>query len=218
VLLPAGFAAGAVLLVADGRETPEVRNGRSPERLAALAERGPGAAARGAPLRPVSARAGAAALGAARLESLAGGIRPAPPARISIPAAGVDAPVRPVSARRGALQIPDAGTAGWYDGGPRPGEIGRTVVIGHLDARRGPGLFARVPRLPPGTAISLTDRRGAVHLYRAVGGGQVSKGRFPAEHVYGPADAPVLVLITCGGPFKPGRGYRDNVLLYARAA
>jgi hypothetical protein len=26
------------------------------------------------------------------------------------------------------------------------------------------------------------------------------------------------VLITCGGPFRPGRGYRDNVLLYARAA
>jgi hypothetical protein len=27
----------------------------------------------------------------------------------------------------------------------------------------------------------------------------------------------MLVLITCGGPFSPDTGYRDNVILYARA-
>jgi hypothetical protein len=62
------------------------------------------------------------------------------------------------------------------------------------------------------------DRRGQEHPYNVVGGAQVRKDRFPAKAVYGHADAPVLVLITCGGPFQPGRGYRDNVLLYARAA
>jgi hypothetical protein len=51
-----------------------------------------------------------------------------------------------------------------------------------------------------------------------VGLAQVRKDRFPTSSVYGHADAPVLVLVTCGGPFRPGRGYRDNVLLFARAA
>jgi hypothetical protein len=36
--------------------------------------------------------------------------------------------------------------------------------------------------------------------------------------VYGDADAPVLVLVTCGGDYDPERGYSDNVLVYARAA
>jgi len=31
------------------------------------------------------------------------------------------------------------------------------------------------------------------------------------------ADRPVLILVTCGGPYTPGVGYRDNVLIYARA-
>jgi hypothetical protein len=62
------------------------------------------------------------------------------------------------------------------------------------------------------------DRQGHSHRYNVVGGAQVRKDRFPARSVYGHADAPVLVLITCGGPYRPGRGYRDNVLLYARAA
>lgn len=215
VLLPAAFAAAAVLLVADEQGAAGPSDPQAPAALARLAERAP---ALGAPLRPLSARRGVAALGAEPLESLRGGIRPAPPVRISIPAAHLDAPVRPVKARGEALQVPDVGTAGWFAGGPRPGEQGRAIVIGHLDTRRGPGLFARVPDLPPGTVVSVTDRRGGVHGYRVVGGAQVSKNRFPAKYVYGPAKAPVLVLITCGGDYDPESGYEDNVLLYAQAS
>jgi hypothetical protein len=75
-----------------------------------------------------------------------------------------------------------------------------------------------VPSLPPGTGISILDRRGDVHRYNVVGGSQVAKSAFPSEEVYGSASAPVLILITCGGAYERGRGYRDNVLLYARAA
>jgi len=142
--------------------------------------------------------------------------RPAPPERISIPAAGIEAVVEPVRARRGVLHVPEVGRAGWFAGGPRPGEAGRAVIIGHLDTRTGPGLFARVPKLPPGATLSVTDRRGAVHDYNVVGGAQVHKDEFPAEDVYGGSVNPVLVLITCGGPFDEDEGYRDNVLVYAR--
>jgi hypothetical protein len=46
----------------------------------------------------------------------------------------------------------------------------------------------------------------------------VPKSGFPADAVLRPTPAPELVLITCGGPFTSGHGYRDNVILYARAA
>ena len=210
VLVPA-LLAGTAVFVGTGGSLPRLAGGgEDPAELAQLAA--------AAPLRPVNAEPGAAALGAERLERLAGGVRPAPPARIFIPAAGVDAPVEAVAAEGDALAVPDVGTAGWYSGGPRPGERGRAVVVGHLDGKTRPGLFARVPELPPGTRVSVLDRRGEVHRYNVVGSAQVSRTDFPAKHVYGSADAPVLVLVTCGGEFVPGRGYSDNVLLYARAA
>jgi sortase family protein len=215
ILLPALSTGGAVLVVGRSDDPGVPAGGGSAAALARLAED----EARVTPaLHPVSARLGAAALGPERLESLAGGVRPAPPSRISIPAAGIDAQVVPVSEHHGALTVPRIGEAGWFDAGPRPGEPGRAVLIGHLDTHQGPGLFARVPSLRPGTRITVLDRHGGEHDYNVVGGAQVRKNRFPARSVYGHADTPVLVLITCGGPFRPGRGYRDNVLLYARAA
>ena len=144
--------------------------------------------------------------------------RPAKPLRISIPGAGVAAPVDAVGVRDGALRVPAVGRAGWFESGPRPGEVGRTVIIGHLDTSSGPALFARVPDLKPGTPVSITDRSGEVHRYLVTRATQVSKSRFPTREVYGRADAPVLVLITCGGKFVQGSGYTDNILVYARAA
>jgi sortase (surface protein transpeptidase) len=119
-------------------------------------------------------------------------------------------------ARHGAIEVPELGRAGWVNVGPRPGEPGRAVIIGHLDTHSGPGLFARVPKLRRGREIAVVDARGGVHRYEVVGSAQVKKRSFPAKAVYGPSRRPVLVLITCGGPYRPGRGYRDNVLVYAR--
>lgn len=155
---------------------------------------------------------------APRLAPLPGG-RPAEPRRISIPRIGVSAPIESVAIQRGGiLRVPAVGRAGWFEGGPRPGEVGRSVVIGHLDTNSSPALFARVPALGRGTLVAITDRRGKVHRYRITGRRQVAKRRFPTSEVYGRASEPVLVLITCGGEFVPGRGYEDNVLVYARAA
>jgi Sortase domain len=222
IAVPALVAGLAVALLGHSRDEPaKLAHPGDPKALARAAA---GAATQDdSPdgklrLRPISPRAGVSGLESQPLERLAGGIRPAPPVAISIPTAGVRALVEGVKAHHGALRVPSIGRAGWYEGGPRPGEPGRAVIIGHLDTGRGPGLFARVPSIRPGTEIAVTDARGGVHRYTAVGGAEVRKDRFPARYVYGRSRSPVLVLITCGGPFRPGRGYRDNVLLYARAA
>lgn len=198
----------------------EARPAGSAPALARLADLVPAAAipSNPGPLRPVIAAPGRAGFEPPALESLDGGIRPAEPARISIPAANVDATIEPVRATRRGIEVPDVGRAGWLDAGPRPGEAGRSVVIGHLDSGTGPGIFARLPRVPAGTRIDVTDRRGEVHSYRVVGAAEVDKRDFPNESVYGASANPVLVLITCGGPYEEGRGYRDNVLVYARGA
>ncbi|MBA2504375.1 MAG: class F sortase, partial [Thermoleophilaceae bacterium] len=169
-------------------------------------------------LLPLVAKPGSLGIRPQELEPIAGGVRPAPPARIRIPAAHVNAVVQPVQAKSEGLEVPPIGRAGWFDAGPRPGEVGRAVVIGHLDTEKGPGLFARVPKIPAGTLVSITDQRGGVHRFNVIGSTQIEKAQFPEKQVYGPSKNPVLVLITCGGPYTPGEGYRDNVLVYARAA
>ncbi len=212
------MAVAFVLLAArDGR--PNVPTGLGAPALARLADLPP---LRIPPqpraLSPVVPVEGRQSIRVDRLEPLAGGVRPAPPGRIRIPAVDVDAGIEPVQAHRDGLEVPPAGWAGWYSGGARPGEPGRAVVIGHFDTSEGPGVFERVPSLDRGARIDVTDNRGAVHGYRVVGVTRVRKRHFPTEAVYGHARHPVLVLVTCGGPFEKGRGYRDNVLVYARSA
>lgn len=214
VALPALMAAAAVILLSrgGGPDSPRasVAHGGEPRR-----DLGPQATRA---LRPIIAYRGRSGVTASPLEPLDGGMRPAPPERISIPAAKVNTIVDQVGTRRnGTIRVPGIGRAGWYEGGPRPGEPGRAVVIGHLDTRSGPGLFARVPSLGRGEAIDVTDRRGEVHRYRVAGRARVRKGRFPTQEVYGGGRRPVLVLVTCGGPYDRDSGYRDNILVFAKA-
>jgi hypothetical protein len=207
-----------VLLTA-GDSRPSARTGPGAPTLARLADlpplRIPPQPRSLNPVVPVEGRLG---VRVGQLEPLSGGVRPAPPGRIRIPDADVDAGIEAVQARRDGIEVPPAGSAGWYSGGARPGEPGRAVVIGHFDTSEGAGVFERVPSLDRGAPIEVTDDRGEVHSYRVVGATQVRKRRFPTRAVYGHSRNPVLVLVTCGGPYVAGRGYRDNVLVYARSA
>jgi hypothetical protein len=169
-----------------------------------------------APLAPIVERNGKVVL--ADGKSVPAVTRPSLPRRISIPDAGVSATVESVGADDAGLELPHSQRAGWWQGGPRPGEIGRSVIVGHLDSTKGPDVFAKVPDLRKGAPISVQDASGTQHLYRVVGVTRVEKANFPTNEVYGPARTPVLVLVTCGGPYDTKRGhYRDNVLVYARA-
>jgi hypothetical protein len=169
------------------------------------------------PLHPIVLRGGRVQLGHGAAGPATAAERPAEPAHLAIPALGVRADVQHVSSTASGIEVPQVGRAGWFDEGPRPGEPGRAVVIGHLDSQTGPGLFALLPGVEPGTDVSVTDAAGAVHRFKVVGKAQVPKATFPSSAVYGPSPRPALVLITCGGPYTPGAGYRDNVLVYARA-
>jgi hypothetical protein len=87
-----------------------------------------------------------------------------------------------------------------------------------VDSQAGPALFASLRTLRRRTPILVEDRRGGIHRFRLVRRLQIQKSRFRRDLVAGASARPTLVLITCGGPFTPGVGYRDNLIIYARAA
>jgi hypothetical protein len=146
---------------------------------------------------------------------------PSPPVRIWIPSIGVtSALVRLGLDANGALEVPTRfGVAGWWAGGPSPGEKGAAVIVGHVDSTAGPGVFYRLGRLQPGAVVwvSREDRAAVEFVVQRIE--QVPKTRFPTKEVYGPQAGAVLRLITCGGAFDPSIGhYVDNVIVFATAA
>src|SRR5205823_10112255 len=64
------------------------------------------------------------------------------PVRLQIPAIDVSTPlVKLGRLPDGSLEVPkDWDTAGWYDGGPRPGQPGPAVILGHVDSTTGPAV------------------------------------------------------------------------------
>lgn len=141
------------------------------------------------------------------------------PVRLRIPAIGVDAPVTGLGLTAdGALEVPpaeDPDLAGWYRGGPAPGAKGTAIVAGHVDNARGPAVLYSLGTLKRGARIEVTrrDARTAVFTVDAVE--VYANADFPDRKVYGPTGRAELRVITCGGGFSPGSGYRGNVVAYA---
>jgi hypothetical protein len=117
----------------------------------------------------------------------------------------------------GTLEVPaDPALAGWYAAAARPGEPGPVVVVGHVDSRSGPGVFARLDDLVPGDRVELALADGGVAVYAVTASRQVAKDAFPTSEVYGAVTGDELRLITCGGDFDRRRGsYDDNVVVTA---
>jgi hypothetical protein len=144
--------------------------------------------------------------------------RPAPPSELAIPELGVDAPIEAAAQVGDALEVPPPSEAGWYADGPRPGEPGRAVIVGHLDTVDGPAVFAALPEIRRGMTIQITGDDGAQHSFKTIGVASVAKTSFPAQSVFAPSRRPTLALITCSGPFDEATGhYENNLIILARS-
>ncbi len=140
------------------------------------------------------------------------------PVRLRIPAADVDTPLdRLGRAADGTIEVPsDYDTAGWFQEGPRPGQPGPAVVLGHVDSRRGPAVFFRLSGLAAGAEVLVDRADGSTAAFRVTATHRVPKAAFPTDEVYGPTLEASLRLVTCGGGFDRATGsYRDNVIVYA---
>jgi sortase (surface protein transpeptidase) len=142
----------------------------------------------------------------------------APPARLRIPALHVDSRVDALDVQKdGSIAVPDrTEVAGWYRHGPRPGQPGPAVILGHVDSRTGPGVFVDLRTVRRGALIRIDRADGTSVTFRVSTVSRVPKDRFPTDQVYAPTLDPTLRLVTCGGTFDQTRGsYRDNVIVFA---
>ena len=147
--------------------------------------------------------------------------RAALPVELTIPAIGVRTGlIRLGLTPAGSLQVPASTTvAGWYDGSPRPGMTGSSIIAGHIDSVAGPAVFFRLASLRPGDRAYVRRADGTLAVFRVTAVRTYRKDRFPTAAVYGPAAGPQLRLITCGGIFDPAlRSYLSNTVVYAAAA
>ena len=140
------------------------------------------------------------------------------PTGLTIPAIGLRSPVVPLGkGADGTAEVPSGyDFAGWYDLGPRPGQIGPAVILGHVDSISGPAVFFRLSTLLPGDLITVYEGASSVRfsVERVI---TYAKDAFPTAQVFGPTPDPELRLITCGGPFDYAIGhYEDNVVVYAQ--
>jgi len=116
----------------------------------------------------------------------------------------------------GTLDVPPGGfPAGWYTGGPTPGELGPAVIAGHVDMN-GPEVFYGLHNLKPGDQVTVTRADGSKPVFRVTLVRQYPKEDFPTKLVYGNIDHAGLRRITCGGTFNNQSGhYEDDLVAFA---
>jgi hypothetical protein len=145
----------------------------------------------------------------------------AQPVRVRVPGIGVDSPLDRLGVdAAGALETPaDYARAGWFDGGPAPGDVGPAVLAGHVDSYEGPAVFWRLRDLVPGDEVLVDRADGTTARFTVTRVERHPKDAFPTDDVYGPTPDAQLRLVTCGGEFdRSVRSYRDNVVVFATAA
>jgi sortase (surface protein transpeptidase) len=140
------------------------------------------------------------------------------PVRLEIPRIGVARSLdRLGRVPDGTIQEPSRwDVPGWYEPGPRPGDPGSAVILGHVDSKRGPAVFFRLRELRAGDHIDVIGADGSSVRFVVQRTAKYDKQRFPTDDVYYPTLTAGLRLVTCGGQFDATTGhYRSNIIVFA---
>lgn len=143
------------------------------------------------------------------------------PVSVDIPAIGVHSRLLHLGVNSdGTLQVPSLRTqamqAAWYKYSPAPGQIGASVIVGHVDTYRGAAVFFRLGALRPGDRVDVTLADRIIAVFRVTGVRQYAKSHFPGKIIYTTAGYAGLRLITCGGAFDYATGnYVSSTVVFA---
>lgn len=141
------------------------------------------------------------------------------PVSLEIPTIEVAADITSLDLNRdGTVEVPkNPAQAGWFGRGPKPGEPGPSVILGHRDSKQGPAVFYRLQDLARGDRIAVQLSDSSVAHYEVVQIAQYANEDFPAQKVYADSNGrPALNLVTCGGKYdREAGGYQSNVVVYA---
>lgn len=151
-----------------------------------------------------------------KLEPL--GMTPSEPTELSIPDAAIQTSLLTVGRNAdNTIQVPESyEAAGWYRYSPTPGEIGPTIIVGHVDSYRGPAVFWRLSQLQPAQLVKIKRADGQTITYQVTEVKQFDQNNFPTTEVYGNISHAGLRLITCGGAYNRATNrYSHNTVVYA---
>jgi Sortase domain len=146
------------------------------------------------------------------------------PVSVDIPAIGVNSKLLHLGITAdGAIQVPsldtEASEAAWYEYSATPGQIGASVIEGHVDSYLGPAVFFRLGALRPGDDVDVTLADGITAVFRVTGVREYLKSNFPAKSIYSATGYAALRLITCGGAFDYATGhYLSSTVVFASLA
>ncbi|MFB4314673.1 class F sortase [Actinomadura sp. 21ATH] len=144
------------------------------------------------------------------------------PKTIKIQKIGVSAPVSLIGLRPdGRIEEPPLSRpnlTGWYKEGVTPGEMGPSVILGHVDANKKAAVFYRLKELKAGDTIQVVRQDGSTATFAVDRLQSVDKDAFPHQKVFGEdIDYSSLRLVTCGGAFDAATGhYRNNLIVFAK--
>ncbi len=141
------------------------------------------------------------------------------PRRLIIPKLGIDTAVEQVGLdSQGRMDIPSNNVdVAWYKLGYKPGEKGGAVIDGHLDTVTGaPAVFYYLANLQKGDQIMVTNDQGKTLTFVVTDNISYPFDRVPLNRVFGPADKPMLNLITCVGIWdQADRNYSNRQVVYS---
>ncbi len=140
------------------------------------------------------------------------------PVEIEVDALGVKQEIIPLGLTdEGVMEVPQGpDPVGWYDRSPTPGEMGPSVLAGHVTWDGTDGVFRHLEDLADGDVVTVTRNDGSAARFEITRVEQYPKDTFPTAQVYGNTPGPELRLITCAGDYDPESGdYSDNVVAYA---
>jgi hypothetical protein len=143
------------------------------------------------------------------------------PVSVDIPAIGVHSNLLRLGVNaNGTIQVPSlytrADEAAWYKYSATPGQIGASVIEGHVDTFAGPAVFFRLGALQPGDRVDVKLADGITAVFRVTGVRKYPKSRFPAKTIYRAKGYAALHLITCGGAFNYAtRNYLSSIVVFA---
>ncbi|PCC17513.1 hypothetical protein CIK58_07940 [Brevibacterium aurantiacum] len=141
------------------------------------------------------------------------------PIRLTIPSIDVDTSIMGLGLTEDdVLEVPPLGKdapAGWYKRSPTPGEVGPSLIVGHVDsAKEGPAVFFDLGGLQPEDTLTVTREDDSKATFSIDDVTDYGKDSFPEYKVYGNTTDPEIRLITCGGDFNEHTGhYEDNIVV-----
>jgi sortase A len=140
------------------------------------------------------------------------------PVRLQIPSIGIDTLITSLGmTSSGAMDTPeDPNQVGWFDLGPRPGEVGSAVIAGHREWNRGAtAVFDNLSKLKPGDSIFILTGTG-MSLTFVVKESQLFSRDANAKPIFTSLSGTHLNLITCDGIWdRSEKSYSERLVVFA---